>query len=290
MAPKIDGALNLHRLTLEDPIELFALFSSGASVLGSPGQGNYVAANAFLDALAHQRRALGLPGVSINWGAWGEVGLATRPDRVKHLSQQGIAAFTPQQGVELFGRILEHGQVQMLAVAMDWAQLIRLYSPPFLSRLAKEVAQDTGPSKRKGDGLTRERLLAVEPGKRKKVVEEFLKEQMARVLRSSVDKIDLHVPLTSLGIDSLMAVELKNRVETDLEFALPVTALLQGPTLSQLAGILLDQLAPQISTEAAPPNGHEAEEELLAKLDELSDEEVDTLLQEMLEEEAGAAD
>jgi NADPH:quinone reductase-like Zn-dependent oxidoreductase/acyl carrier protein len=306
MAPKIDGALNLHHLTVDDPLELFVLFSSGASVLGSPGQGNYVAANAFLDALAHQRRALGLPGVSINWGAWGEVGLATRPDRVKHLSQQGIAAFTPEQGVELMGRVLEHGQTQMLAVAMDWAKLTRLYSPPFLSRLAEEAAanksslKDTGPSKRKGDGLTREKLLAVEPGKRKKVVEEFLKEQMARVLRSSADKVDLHVPLTSLGIDSLMAVELKNRVETDLEFTLPVTSLLQGPTLSQLAGILLEQLAPQTPGEAAAPasNGHEDgriagqidEEELLAKLDELSDEEVDTLLQEMLEEEAGAAD
>jgi NAD(P)-dependent dehydrogenase (short-subunit alcohol dehydrogenase family) len=132
MAPKIDGALNLHHLTLNDPVELFVLFSSGASVLGSPGQGNYVAANAFLDALAHQRRALGLPGVSINWGAWGEVGLATRPDRVKHLSQQGIAAFTPTQGVELQDRS-SAGQVRC---GCEWTGQLVFYRTYFL-RLAR---------------------------------------------------------------------------------------------------------------------------------------------------------
>jgi NADPH:quinone reductase-like Zn-dependent oxidoreductase/acyl carrier protein len=286
MAPKIDGAWNLHQQTLNDPVEMFVLFSSGASVLGSPGQGNYVAANAFLDALAHERRALGLPAVTINWGAWGEVGLATRADRVKHLTAQGIAAFTPQQGVELLGRILEHDQVQMLAVDMNWSKLVGLYSPPFLSHMAEEAAREIGPSKKKGDGLTLEKLIAVEPGKRKKVVEAFLKEQMAKVLRSSPDKIDMHQPLTSLGIDSLMAVELKNRVESDLELAVPVTALLQGPTLSQLAAIVLDQLALKSPVEAEPsPNGQEGEAELLAQLDDLSDEEVDTLLQEMLDEE-----
>jgi acyl carrier protein len=265
---------------------MFVLFSSGASVLGSPGQGNYVAANAFLDAMAHERRALGLPGIAINWGAWGEVGLATRPDRVKHLTQQGILAFSPQQGVELLGRILEYDPVQMLAVAMDWSKLAGLYSPPFLSQLAEEAARHAGPSKKKGDGLTLEKLMAVEPGKRKKVVETFLQEQMAKVLRSTPDKIDMHQPLTSLGIDSLMAVELKNRVETDLELAVPVTALLQGPTLSQLAGIVLEQLA-QKAPEGPEPSrdGQESEAEILAKLEDLTDEEVDTLLQEMLEEE-----
>ena len=134
--------------------------------------------------------------------------------------------------------------------------------------------------------------MAVEPGKRKKVVEDFLKEQMARVLRSSPDKIDIHQPLTSLGIDSLMAVELKNRVETDLELKIPVTALLQGPTLSQLATLLLDQLAPQAAPGEAvlPITGREDEAEVLANLDDLSDEEVDTMLQELLEEESSSTE
>jgi acyl carrier protein len=131
-----------------------------------------------------------------------------------------------------------------------------------------------------------DKLMAVEPGKRKKVVETFLQEQMAKVLRSTPDKIDMHQPLTSLGIDSLMAVELKNRVETDLELAVPVTALLQGPTLSQLAGIVLEQLAQKAPAGQEPSqDGQESEAEILAKVEDLTDEEVDTLLQEMLEEE-----
>ena len=301
MAPKIDGAWNLHQLTLDDPLDHFVLFSSGASVLGSPGQGNYVAANAFLDALAHQRRALGLPATAINWGAWAEVGLATRADRVQHLSQQGIIPFTPQQGVELMGRILASQQVQMLAVSMDWARLTGLFAPPFLSYLADEAAREAGPSPtHKEAGLIRAELLSVTPRERPRVAERFLREQIARVLRASPDKIDVHQPLTSLGIDSLMAVELKNRVETEMGIALPVTALLQGPTLAQLATVLLEQLTDQapepeaatasptpLLAELASPAGQEGEAALLAKLDELSDEEVDKLLQEMIEAEDG---
>ena len=287
MAPKIDGAWNLHQLTLDDPLDYFVLFSSGASVLGSPGQGNYVAANAFLDALAHQRRALGLPATAVNWGAWAEVGLATRADRAQHLSQQGIVPFTPQQGLELLGRILASQQVQMLAVAMDWARLTSLITPPFLSHLAEEVAREAGPAAAKEAGLIRAELLSAAPRERPRVAERFLKEQIARVLRSSPDKIDVHQPLTSLGIDSLMAVELKNRVETEMEVALPVTALLQGPTLAQLAAVLLEQLTEQAPAAATAPTGQESESVLLAKLDELSDEEVDELLQEMIEAEDG---
>ena len=130
MAPKVSGAWNLHRLTLEDDLDFFVLFSSAASVLGSPGQGNYVAANAFLDALAHHRRALGMPALAINWGAWTEVGLATRSDRVEHLTRQGIMPFTPEQGVLLMERMLELDLVQCMGVAMDWGKILGSYTPP----------------------------------------------------------------------------------------------------------------------------------------------------------------
>jgi NAD(P)-dependent dehydrogenase (short-subunit alcohol dehydrogenase family) len=121
MTPKVDGAWNLHGLTQDDELDFFMLFSSGASVLGSPGQANYVAANEFLDALAHYRRAAGLPATSINWGAWAEVGLAAREDRARHLSNQGLVAFTPEQGARLLGWILEHNPVQVMAAAVDWS-------------------------------------------------------------------------------------------------------------------------------------------------------------------------
>lgn len=295
MAPKVDGAWNLHRLTLDDAPELFVLYSSGASVLGSPGQGNYVSGNAFLDALAHQRRAQGLPAKAINWGAWGEVGLATRADRVTHLTQQGIVPFTVAQGLALLERALAREWAQVMAVAMDWSKLTNLYSPPFFSYLAQEAAAAGGPAGRQEAGALRQELLSVPPGKRQAAAESLLKEQMARVLRSAPERIDVHQPLTSLGIDSLMAVELKNRVETEFSISVPVTALLQGPTLAQLATIVLEQLADApVTAEEETPAAEAAqtevaeEEALLAKLDQLSDEEVDELLQELVEEEEPA--
>src|SRR5262249_23185671 len=95
MAPKFEGAWNLHSLTLNRPLAFFVLFSSIASVLGSPGQGPYAAANAFLDALSHHRRALGLPALTINWGPWGDVGMAARANRGRRLTMRGIDAIPP---------------------------------------------------------------------------------------------------------------------------------------------------------------------------------------------------
>lgn len=288
MAPKINGAWNLHALTAKIPLDLFVLFSSGASVLGSPGQGNYVAANAFLDALAHHRRALGLPALTINWGAWAEVGLAARSDRSQHLIRQGILPFSPQQGVRLLERVLHHDLTQVMAVAIDWRTLLASFSPPLLAGLAEEVTSHATPSKTKRttDGLTREKLLATPPDDRPRLVEAFLVEQIARVLRCSPSKVDVHQPLNKLGIDSLMAVELKNRVEADLETPVPVAALLQGPSLTQLAAHLLGQL-PQVAAVAPTPlTGGETAEQLLARVDQLSDQEVDALLSEMLEGDA----
>lgn len=289
MAPKVNGAWILHKLTVNEALDHFVLFSSVASVLGSPGQGNYVAANAFLDALAHHRRANGLPASAINWGAWADVGLAARADRVAHLTQQGIVPFTPRQGVQLLERLLHDDPVQMTVLAVDWARLLSVFSPPLLSQLAEEVTRHAGPSQAQGSNgsVIREALLAAAPEERQQLVESFLREQIAKVLRSSAEKLDMHQPLDQLGIDSLMAYELKNRVEADLELTVPVAALLQGPSLAQFAGVLLDQLgAPAAVPATGITNGQqETEEQVAAHVDQLSDEEVDALLRELVEED-----
>ena len=150
-----------------------------------------------------------------------------------------------------------------------------------LSELAEEVepSSSLGP-KRKGDSLTREKLRAAPPEERRPLVESFLVEQLASVLRCSPSKVDLHQPLNRLGIDSLMAVELKNRVEADLETSVPVTALLQGPSLSQLATQLLEGLDAPAANEPSAPE----EDGLEAQVEGLTDEEVDALLHDLVEE------
>ena len=235
LGPKADGAWNLHTATLDAPLDFFVMFSSVAAVLASPGQGNYVAANAFLDALAHHRRAQGRAGLAINWGLWAEVGVAARPEITKRLMQQGILPFSPSQGMHLLERVLQLDSPQAMAIAVDWSRLLSLMSPPILSVLAEEVTHESGPGRaqRSNDGLTAEKLVAASAAQRQPLIEAFLVEQTAHVLRCSPSKVDVQQPLTQLGIDSLMAVELKNRVEGDLGLTLPVTALLQGPSLAQ---------------------------------------------------------
>ena len=281
MAPKVSGSWNLHRLTLEEDLDYFVLFSSAASVLGSPGQGNYVAANTFLDALAHHRRALGMPALAINWGAWTEVGLATRSDRVEHLTRQGIMPFTPEQGVRLMGRMLELDLVQCMGISMDWGKVLGSYTPPLLSRLSEEVLAGDGPTKK--DSSVRKDILAAEPEERRGLVEGFLVEQIAQVLKCSPTRVDAHEPLNRLGIDSLMAVELKNRVEADLETNLPVTVLLQGPSLSQLAAQLLEGLDPPGADGSSTPE--EAEDGLETQVEGLTEEEVDAMLRDLMAKE-----
>jgi myxalamid-type polyketide synthase MxaB len=298
LGPKADGAWNLHTATLDAPLDFFVMFSSMAAVLASPGQGNYVAANAFLDALAHHRRARGQAGLAINWGLWAEVGVV-RPEITKRLKQQGILPFSPSQGMHLLERVLQLDSPQAMAIAVDWSRLLSLMSPPILSVLAEEVNHGSGPGRaqRSKDGLTMEKLVAAPAAERQPLIEAFLVEQIGRVLRCSPSKVDVQQPLTKLGIDSLMAVELKNRVESDVGLTVPVTALLEGPSLAQLSARLVTQLpAPVAVSEAAvpavaapagagvaggwSPTGASIEE-LLSEVDDLSDDAVDSLLRTM---------
>src|SRR6185369_16546869 len=282
VGPKADGAWNLHTATLDAPLDFFVMFSSVAAVLASPGQGNYVAANAFLDGLAHHRRAQGRAGLAINWGLWAQVGVAARPEITKRLMQQGILPFSPSQGMHLLERVLQLDSPQAMAIAVDWSRLLSLMSPPILSVLAEEVTDNSGPGRaqRSNDGLTGEKLVAASAAERQPLIEAFLVEQTARVLQCSPSKVDVQQPVIKLGVDSLMAVELKNRIESDLGLTVPVTALLQGPSLAHLSARLVSQLAAVVAVSAAPvpPSTGYNTDELLAKVDDLSDDAVDSLL------------
>jgi myxalamid-type polyketide synthase MxaE and MxaD len=300
LRPKVMGSWLLHRLLQDDPLDFFVLFSSAGSVLGQPGQGNYAAANAFLDALAHHRQAQGQPAMSINWGAWAGEGFADSVGGKRlaaRLALLGISSIAPKQALEVLGRLLGQSATQVVAVPVNWKQYREFYpeggASPLLFELAREEAEVPRPAGRTSE--RRDALLAAAPAERRPLLQSYLSEQVARVLGLSPSKLDVLQPLSHLGLDSLMAVELKNRIAVDLKVNVPVVKFLQGFSVDQAVTQVLDQLAAggdNPTTPLAPAVTQHQEhmdkgnaERLLANLDQLSDEQVGSLLTDMLGEE-----
>jgi acyl carrier protein len=302
LRPKVMGGWLLHRLLQNDPLDFFVLFSSAGSVLGQPGQGNYAAANAFLDALAHHRQAQGQPALSIDWGAWAGEGFADSVGGKRlaaRLALLGISSIAPKQALEMLGRLLGQSATQVVVVPVNWKQYREFYPDgippcgPLLSELAREEAEVPRPAGRASQ--RRDALLAAAPAERRALLQSYLSEQVARVLGLSPSRLDVQQPLSHLGLDSLMAVELKNRIAVDLKVNVPVVKFLQGFSVDQAVTQVLDQLASGAAnptTPLAPAVTEHKEhidrgnaERLLANLDQLSDEKVDALLTDMLAEE-----
>jgi len=247
MAPKISGAWNLHSLTLSTPLDIFVLFSSQASLLGSAGQGNHSAANAFLDALAHHRRAMGLPALSINWGAWEQVGAAAQANLSSHFARRGLGYIAPEKALSAFEYLLEQDLAQCAVMRVDWAKFARQFSggksPLYASlmRPASEPVKLAEPMKDRADFLLE--LTALEPAERHARLLGCVRDQAIRVLRfDPSERLDIDQPLIELGLDSLMAIELKNHIETDLGVVLPLPRILEGPSTVELTDQVMQQL------------------------------------------------
>jgi myxalamid-type polyketide synthase MxaE and MxaD len=237
LTPKADVALNLHALTAGSQLDFFVLFSSLAGLLGAPGQANYAAANAFLDALAHHRRALGLPALSINWGPWAEVGqAAAQANRGQRLAQRGLASIPPRLGVAALGRLLGAGLSQAAVMSFNLRQWREFYPAaaalPLLAELA--AAQPAADAARPA-GLLRAALEAGPPGQRRSLLEAHLREQIAQVMRLDPAQLAASTPLGSLGLDSLMGLEIRNRLEASLGLTISAALLWTYPTIAALA-------------------------------------------------------
>jgi len=258
MAPKVLGAWNLHTLTQKLPIDFFVLFSSASSLFGGVNQGNYAAANAFLDALASYRRAQGLPGSSVNWGIWGEVGMAARNKQTERLNRIGMESIAPH-GLQVLEQLLTEQPVQVGFMSINWSRFLtgQLAKMPFLEDFIVESqglrSQFTeGRWENQGDSL-RNALVSAPPVERQQLLESRLKEQVARVLGFSAAKLDMQKSLTNLGLDSLMAIELRNRINNEMGVNLPIIKIMEGASISQLAELMLSQLAlAEIITSASP--------------------------------------
>ncbi len=256
MTPKVSGAWNLHRLTRDIPLEHFVLFSSISSVVGNGGQGNYASANAFLDGLAHHRRALGLPGLSVNWGVLAEVGYVARNDSVREfLGRLGWSGIAPRRALRALGQLMQGEAAQMSVLRVDcqqWASALpRIKGSPRYSMLPFGADAESGGGE---DGAQlRAAILAAGPEERLALLEKFLCAQIAQVLRISPSKIERDRRLPELGLDSLMAVELLNRIEGRLGVNLPTGQVMANATVSKLAALLGGMLGGAPAQPAATP-------------------------------------
>ncbi|MCC6488112.1 MAG: SDR family NAD(P)-dependent oxidoreductase [Candidatus Hydrogenedentes bacterium] len=250
---KAAGAWNLHALLADMPLDFFVLFSSAASLLGSVGQANYAAANAYLDALAAWRRSSGLPALSINWGPWAEVGMAARPDRGARLAQQGMRSLDPSEALAAMGLLLSADAAQAGVLDADWSFLSTLFekSAAFLSPLVNSV-----PAQKLSDRA--QHILDSEGDERRALIEQHLCAAIAGVLHTDPALIPVDQSVAHLGLDSIMVMDLIRNLSRDLQFRIHPREVFEQPSLAAFAqylGTELDILQQKRSGDAPPPEG-----------------------------------
>ncbi|WP_406423027.1 SDR family NAD(P)-dependent oxidoreductase [Streptomyces sp. NBC_00842] len=245
MRPKLDAALHLHELTVNMELSAFALFSSVAALIGSPGQANYAAANSGLDALAARRRAAGLPGTSLVWGLWAEArSMAGTLDEgsAARWARMGIEPLPNELGVELFDSAQLLDTAMTVSARLNSAALqeqLRVGALPELFRgLVREPARRTDST----GGSLAEQLVKVPEGDRVRVIQELVQTHVAAVLgHASAATIDADHSFKELGLDSLAAVELRNRLTKTTGLRLPTTLVFDHPTPVAVAELLHDR-------------------------------------------------
>jgi len=293
LRPKVAGGWALHRAFEGAELDFFVLFSAIPSLLGWLGQGaaNYAAANAFLDALAVHRRARGLPAQSVGWGPWAEVGMAARAaGGLRGLEAMGVGAMAPRRALAAFARLLAEGPAHAAVVQVDWPRFFRA-SPdaaeaPLLRALAAERPPAAAGPGRFGEpawALSREHLLAIGVEEAHGVLVTRLRDQLARVLRLPPDEVDVNLPITRMGLDSLMAIEVKTQIQGALDVSVPLVTFLQGPSVSELAKTVVELLADSAPQPAAapPPEAAAPGPDVTERVAALSDDEVEAMLRDL---------
>ncbi|HMF80137.1 MAG TPA: SDR family NAD(P)-dependent oxidoreductase [Candidatus Acidoferrum sp.] len=285
LGPKALGAWLLHERTRDMALDCFVMFSSVSSIFGNPAQGNYAAANAFLDSLAHHRHSLGLPALTLNWGVLGGEGYVARNERVaEFLEKQGVSALSPGEVISILESSLSAGNTQLAAIRVDWAKWKTFFrgmqGNPLLERIFASVED------RETNGGTtdwRNRIESAAPEEKETVIAQAVREAVGSVLRVKPDTLRDDQPLTDLGLDSLMGVEIENSLEAAIGVALPPTSLMRARTIGQIASLIAGHVggtAPPTAAPAAAPItvAEPAPSTVEVDLDALSNEQIDQLL------------
>ena len=280
LGPKANGAWLLHEATHEMKLDCFVMFSSVSSIFGNPAQGNYSAANAFLDSLAHHRQALGLPALTVNWGVLGGEGYVARNERVADfLARQGTTEISPGEAMGLLESFLRAGSAQAISIRVDWSkwrQFARsMQENPLLERIfaALENQESVGTT-----SDWRSRIDAASPAEKQAVICQAVREAVGSVLRVKPDSLRDDQPLTDLGLDSLMGVEIETSLEAAVGVALPPTSLMRARTIGQIASLIAGHLGGATTVAESAPVTVQAEAASAVDLDAISDEEIERLL------------
>ncbi|MFG2098952.1 type I polyketide synthase, partial [Streptomyces sp. NPDC048612] len=258
MRPKVDAAVHLHELTRDANLAQFVLFSSVAGVLGGPGQANYAAANAYLDALGLHRRALGLPATTVAWGLWEDGGLTAHlgNTELRRIARNGVRALSAEQGAALFDAALAREGAAFVAARLDFGTLRRRSGPvpPLLRDLVRTPARRTaaggaGPA----EGVAGEWLAGLSTAEAERALLDLVRTHAATVLgHESVAEMPSDGVFKDLGFDSLTAVELRNRLNDRTGLRLAPTVIFDHPTVESLAAHLLETWSGTSSSTAVP--------------------------------------
>lgn len=283
LAPKAHGAWLLHEGTMDMPLDCFVMFSSISSIFGNAAQANYASANAFLDSLAHYRQSLGLPALVINWGALGGEGYVARNERVaEFLARQGTTPLTPGEVLILMETFLNAGTTQAMAMRVDWSKWRQSsrgsQESPLLEHIYAAGVESTETGVAKSDW--RGRIEAASADDRIDVIGHAVRDVVGSVLRVKPEGLRLDQPLTDLGLDSLMAVEIENSIESAIGVALPPASLMRARTIGQIAALISEHIGGATPTGLAkvPTLEKESESTDQVDLEALSDEQIGRLL------------
>ncbi|MBV6699438.1 SDR family NAD(P)-dependent oxidoreductase [Kitasatospora aureofaciens] len=260
MRPKVDAAWHLHELTQDLDLEHFVLFSSAAATFGAPGQGNYVAANSFLDALAGYRQAAGLAGLSLAWGPWvheAGIGRDLGERLLTRISRSGVAALGADEGLVVMDTALARGEAVLVPARLDLADLRARAArsgeiPPLWrvlagGRVRRTAAGRTATAGADAAETLRRRLAELSGQDRDRMLLDLVRAHVAAVLgHASTEAIEPTRAFTDLGFDSLTAVELRNRLRTETGLRLPATLVFDYPTPVALAALLRGELAGEL--------------------------------------------
>lgn len=280
LRPKVIGAWHLHTATIAMPLDFFVLFSSIASLIGSSGQANHAAANAFLDQLAHYRQLKKLPALSINWGAWSEIGAAAKLELKTHLEASGFGLIPLQSGLTAFeGLLMQNNQLAQVAVApIDWAQFLQQFPIPAKSAFFHQwrSPQSSSPQSeppRTPQPRLRQMLEALPNNRRLEELTTYVGTQVAQLLGLPPTVLPpVDQGFAELGLDSLVALKLRGNLQIALDCNLPATLIFNYPTIRELVDYLSRQLFDDAAEQAIA---------VVQKADDTSEIDFDALLDDI---------